>query len=102
MFVIFSLLIIVGLVCAGYFISSGFYWVLAVVAGPILLGFVDLFQTKHAIKRNFPLVGRSRYLAEWMRPKLYQYFVEPDTEGAPIPRIFRSTIFAAPRLIARN
>jgi len=43
--------------------------------------------------RNFPLIGRSRYMAEWMRPKLYQYFIEPDTEGAPIPRIFRSTIY---------
>ena len=50
-------------------------------------------QKKSAIVRNFPLVGRTRFAAEWMRPKVYQYFVEPDHEGRPINRIFRNIIY---------
>ena len=50
-------------------------------------------KKEHAILRNFPLVGRSRYWAEWLRPKVYQYFVESDWDGRPFARLFRSTIY---------
>lgn len=92
-FILVSILLIAGLLFAGITYWSGFYWILGILMIPILIGFSDIFQAKHAIKRNFPLVGRSRYLAEWLRPKIYQYFVESDTDGAPIPRIFRSIIY---------
>ncbi|MFT6781668.1 MAG: glutamate synthase domain-containing protein 2 [Saprospiraceae bacterium] len=92
-FLVFSLIVIVLLAAGGYYFWEGFYWVLAGVTPFILIGWYDIIQTKRAIMRNFPLVGRTRYVAEWLRPKLYQYFIEPDTEGAPIPRIFRSTIY---------
>lgn len=92
-FILISLVLIVGLVYLGMSVSAIFFWVLAVLMIPIAIGIYDVFQTKHAITRNFPLVGRSRYAAEWLRPKLYQYFVESDTDGAPIPRIFRSIIY---------
>jgi len=62
--------------------------------GPILLlGFYDVFQHKHSLLRTFPILGRSRYMAEWFRPKLYQYFIEPDKEGTPINRIDRSLVY---------
>lgn len=92
-FIFISLFLIAILIAAAIYFWSGFYWVLAAMSPIILLGWYDSIQSKHAIMRNFPVLGRSRYLAEWLRPKLYQYFVEPDTEGAPIPRIFRSTIY---------
>lgn len=43
--------------------------------------------------RNFPVFGRARWLMEYLRPKVYQYFVESDTDGRPINRIDRSTIY---------
>jgi len=92
-FVLISLALVAGLAYLSVSVSSSFYWLLAILLVPIVIGFIDIFQTKHSIKRNFPLFGRSRYLAEWLRPKLYQYFVEPDTDGRPIPRIFRSIIY---------
>jgi glutamate synthase domain-containing protein 2 len=92
-FVFVSIVIIVGLLASGFYFWHGFYWILAVLMIPIGIGFSDILQTHHAIKRNFPLVGRSRYAAEWLRPKLYQYFVESDTEGAPVPRIYRSIVY---------
>jgi len=92
-FILVSILIIAGLLFCGVTIWPGFFWILGVLMIPILIGLFDMFQSKHAIMRNFPLVGRSRYLAEWLRPKLYQYFVESDTDGSPVPRIFRSIIY---------
>jgi len=92
-FLVGALLTIVGIVLLGYFISPAWYWAF-IVAGPILLlGFYDFFQKKSAIVRNFPLVGRSRFIAEWLRPKLYQYFIESDTDGRPFSRIFRNIVY---------
>lgn len=67
---------------------------LFVIAGPLIyLGFADMLQTKQSLKRNFPLLGRLRYVFEDLRPKIQQYFVESDTDGAPINRIDRSVIY---------
>ena len=32
-------------------------------------------------------------MAEWMRPKFYQYFIEPDTDGRPFSRLKRNIIY---------
>lgn len=52
-----------------------------------------MFQTKHSIKRIYPILGSLRYLMEDLRPKIYQYFVESDIDGRPINRVDRSTIY---------
>jgi len=77
----------------GWFVSFGWFWAFIVLGPILLLGFYDFFQTKQAIARNFPLVGRSRYVAEWLRPKIYQYFIESDTDGKPFARIDRNIIY---------
>lgn len=62
--------------------------------GPIVaIGTYDFFQTKHAIPRNFPALGRMRYLMEFIRPEIYQYFIESDTDGVPFDRDQRSIIY---------
>lgn len=43
--------------------------------------------------RNYPIVGRLRWLAEWFRPKITQYFVESDTDGKPFSRLMRSLAY---------
>ena len=68
-------------------------WSLIIFGPLILLGFSDILQKKHAIKKNFPVIGHGRYLLEKIRPEIMQYFVETDTEGAPINRMFRSLIY---------
>jgi glutamate synthase domain-containing protein 2 len=71
-------------------VISGIY----IVIGPIIiLGYADILQKKHTIKRNFPVVGDLRYLLEKVRPEIMQYFVETDTDGTPINRLFRSLIY---------
>src|SRR5687768_2126047 len=42
------------------------------------MGVMDLRQTHHAVKRNFPVLGNLRYLLELVRPELQQYFVESN------------------------
>lgn len=65
-----------------------------VVVGPLtLIGVRDYFQTKHTIKRNFPLLGNMRYLFEAVSPALHQYFVEGDSAGAPFTKEQRSVVY---------
>jgi glutamate synthase domain-containing protein 2 len=68
-------------------------WVLAIIIPLILCGVYDMMQTRHTLWRNFPLVGRGRWIMEMLRPPLHQYFVESDIEGVPINRMFRSVVY---------
>ena len=76
-----------------YFWWPPILWSLIILLPLINLGLYDMFQTKHAIMRNFPLFGRGRYVMEYLRPKIYQYFIESDTDGTPINRISRSVAY---------
>ena len=58
----------------------------AVVAVLIVLGLIDIFQQKHAVRRNYPLVGRLRYLLEKLGPELRQYIVTDNDEERPFTR----------------
>lgn len=53
----------------------------------------DVLQRRHAILKNFPIIGHFRYLLEGVRPEIQQYFIESDTNGAPISRIHRSAVY---------
>ena len=57
------------------------------------MGWYDFFQTKHAIRRNFPFLGRFRYWFEAIRPEIHQYFVETNSEGAPLNREERTVVY---------
>jgi len=59
----------------------------------VALGVHDRVQTRHSIRRNFPLIGRARWLLEGLRPFVRQYLIESDTDGAPINRMFRSIAY---------
>ena len=69
-----------------------FVWSLVLTVPLILLGIMDITQTRQTIRRNYPVIGRMRYWAEWMRPKIYQYFIESDTDGTPFNRLSRNVI----------
>ncbi len=57
-------------------------------------GLHDYLQTRHAILRNYPVLGRFRYLLESIRPEIQQYFIERNTDGRPFDRDTRSLIYA--------
>ena len=66
-----------------------------IVAAPIILiGLEDLLQKKQAIRRNFPVLGRMRYILEnYFREEIRQYFIEDNTNGTPISREYRSLVY---------
>jgi glutamate synthase domain-containing protein 2 len=58
-----------------------------------LLGIRDTLQTRHAILRNYPVIGHLRFLLEFIRPEMRQYFIEGDNEAAPFSRQQRSLVY---------
>ena len=69
-------------------------WWLFVLWIPLgLIGLNDMFQTKRAIRRLYPVIGHMRYFFESIRPEIQQYFVESDLNGTPVPREFRSLVY---------
>lgn len=68
-------------------------WALVVVAPLVALGAWDALQTRHAVLRNFPVIGHFRYLLELIRPEIQQYFIESDTDGRPFSREIRSLVY---------
>ena len=72
-----------------------YYYIIMSGAGFLLLVFIhDMVQKKHAILRNFPLVGHLRYLLEKIGPELRQYWVANDKEEMPFTRAERSWVYA--------
>jgi glutamate synthase domain-containing protein 2 len=57
------------------------------------LGLYDVFQRKHTVLRNFPVLGHARYILEMLRPEMQQYFIESDISDDPISRIYRSVVY---------
>jgi glutamate synthase domain-containing protein 2 len=92
-FIVGSLIIIIATIALGTFFHPGFYYSFLITGPIIFLGIQDLFQTKHAIRSNFPIMGRFRYLFEKIRPEINQYFVESNTDGRPFSREERSLVY---------
>lgn len=98
-FKIFTILCIVTLIALYFYAPTTLFWVLTIILLPILLlGWIDMFQVKHTIVRNFPILGRLRYVMEDLRPKIYQYFVESDIDGRPFSRVYRSVVYQRAKL----
>ncbi|NII11689.1 FMN-binding glutamate synthase family protein [Oleiagrimonas sp. C23AA] len=69
-------------------------WVLVVIAGVLsLIGLWDLAQPRHAVRRNYPVLGHARYLFEAIRPEIRQYLLEGDDEALPFSREQRSLVY---------
>lgn len=61
----------------------------------LALAIYDLTQRKHAILRNFPVVGHLRYLLEAVGPELRQYIVTDNDEERPFTRDERRWVYAS-------
>jgi glutamate synthase domain-containing protein 2 len=64
-----------------------------VLAAVVAVGLYDLFQTRHAILRNYPIAAHLRFLLEGIRPEMRQYFFEGDKDGAPFARDKRAIVY---------
>lgn len=92
-FILISTVLLLVTLALSIFKSGDWYPVFGIFVLLTALGYYDMFQKKHTIMRIYPVLGRLRYFMEELRPKVYQYFIESDTDGRPINRIDRSTIY---------
>ena len=89
------------LLCAVAMMLSAFSWVAFDTGGALVilfmlltaLGFRDTQQTRHSVLRNYPVIGHLRFLLEFIRPEMRQYFIEGDNEAAPFSRQQRSLVY---------
>ena len=89
------------LMCGVGFLLSAFSWVAFGIGGwlalglalLVALGFRDTLQTRHSVLRNYPVIGHVRFLLEFIRPEMRQYFLEGDNEAAPFSRQQRSLVY---------
>ena len=76
------------------FIAFGIGGVAAVVCLFLTgLGLRDVRQRRHSVLRNYPVIGHIRFLLEFIRPEIRQYFIESDHEAAPFSRQQRSLVY---------
>ncbi|HTT08057.1 MAG TPA: FMN-binding glutamate synthase family protein [Gammaproteobacteria bacterium] len=73
-------------------------FLLIFVVGVIMVAVMyvlDVTQTRHAIRRNYPVIGRFRYFFEYLGDFFRQYFFAMDREELPFNRAQRSWAYRA-------
>ncbi len=80
---------------------SGWWTLPALAFGAItLVGYIDYSQDRQAIRRNYPVMAHFRFILEYFRPEIRQYFLEADTEELPFSRAQRSIIYQRAKGVA--
>lgn len=70
-------------------------WHLFIILITALVGIAiyDYCQTKHTLLRNFPILGHIRYILEFIRPEIRQYFIAGDSDEKPFSRELRTIVY---------
>ena len=91
-FALVTVLALLSLLLAAVFST---WWLIAsfVFVPLLVLGLYDLLQLRHAILRNYPIVGHLRFLLETFRPEIRQYVVEADQDEVPFSREQRALVY---------
>lgn len=93
LFVIGSVLLTAGIAVGAFFWQPMLY--AFIFLGPILLlAAHDLFQKRHTVLRNYPVIGHGRYILEDFRHHIRQYFIQSELDPEPFNRQQRSLVFA--------
>jgi len=83
---------------AGFLDAFTFLFALAVlclIVAVCWMYIVDVRQTTHSIRRNYPVLGRFRYFFEFIGGFFRQYFFSQDREELPFNRAQRSWVYRA-------
>jgi glutamate synthase domain-containing protein 2 len=103
-FIVLTFCIAATIACAGIAMAQDAW--LTPLAAPILLfgalsglGIRDLFQTRHAVLRNYPISAHLRFILEEIRPEMRQYFFESEKDGLPFSRDKRAVIYQRAKMV---
>ncbi len=73
--------------------SPAWIWPACVFSVLSLIGIWDVLQTRHAVRRNYPIIAHFRYLLESIGPEIRQYFIEADNDERPFSREQRAIVY---------
>lgn len=88
-----TLLLLYNLLVLISFYQLEALWALVLLVPLHLVYWHNIRQRRHAILRNYPLLGYLRYFFERLRPELRQYFFESDLDGRPFSRRQRAIVY---------
>ena len=91
-FLVSVVLLVFTLLGAGVTGLSGWWPLLFLILS--LVGLHDLNQEHHAVLRNYPVIGHLRFMFEYIRPEIRQYFLESETDATPFSRAQRSLVYS--------
>ncbi|MDF1795540.1 MAG: FMN-binding glutamate synthase family protein [Coxiellaceae bacterium] len=87
-----SLICLIAILVCGYFWPWVYYFFIPWV--PItLIGVYDIHWSKHLVTRNYPVIGHLRYMFEFIRPEIQQYFIATNQSGRPYNRETRTMVY---------
>jgi glutamate synthase domain-containing protein 2 len=90
---------IVSLLATFFCLFATWYWSLAwlwpciIFAAFVVIGTIDLLQTRSTLRRNYPILAHFRYGLESIGPEMRQYFIESDTAETPYSRQQRALVY---------
>ena len=68
-------------------------WFLAILIPLVILWLHDLLQKNRTLLRNFPVLAHIRYILEFLRPEVQQYFIANNEDERPFNREVRSIVY---------
>lgn len=94
----FSIFWIVAALTVFCLVGSFWYGIPALILALIFaaltaVGIHDMRQMRHAVLRNYPILGHIRYFFEMIRPEIRQYLIESDDEEVPFSRDDRAIVY---------
>lgn len=90
---VFNILWILSIITAFIKPNPATFAFVIIAAGLFIMCIHDITQKKHSLLRNYPLIGRLRWVFEHERTKIQQYFIEHDTNGTPYNKEKRSDVY---------
>ena len=86
-------LITLGVIGLLSIVNISFLWLVPIVIFIFTVWLYDTKQSSHSLWRNFPVIGRFRWVLEELRPPIRQYFIESDIDGVPFNRQTRGLVY---------
>lgn len=74
--------------------GAGWWMLIGIAVALALIVAYDLLQRRHAVLRNFPVIGHLRFILEAFGPELRQYIVTNNDDDRPFNRKQRRWIYA--------
>ncbi len=77
------------------FLGTIYWWEWVLIVLVLIIVRDILFNKRHAVQHNYPLIGHFRYMIEKIGPELRQYIVANNREELPFNRIERTWIYTS-------